>query len=142
MKLGFLWRRNLAVAISGCSLFLVAVLLILFLATRGCDLFFDPLKAEGAGAQLRSLPYVVREYEHANGRLPNAEEYEALVQSLSSGRCPLRIDPWGTEILYEVRGPAEFVLRSCGSDGEVRTSDDIVVHVVEGRRHTYVGETK
>lgn len=68
------------------------------------------------------------EFLRREGRFPDADSFEALVDELAPEYMAdvIRLDAWSRPFQYELRSPGRAELRSAGADGVFETADDLV----------------
>jgi hypothetical protein len=70
----------------------------------------------------------IEAYKQEEGKVPQTESFDRLVDTLAPDFLPvvIRIDAWWNPYSYQVKGDSDFELRSAGPDGRFGTLDDLV----------------
>ncbi len=85
-------------------------------------------RKETTVGRLNSLAAGIERYRAEKGQVPQVGNFVQLVDVLSPHYLSeiVRIDGWSKSFFYDANGESGYDLRSAGSDGVMRTSDDLV----------------
>ena len=88
----------------------------------------DNQRVNNTRRQLQEIRQAIEGYRTELGSLPEAEDFNQLIDVLNPRFLKeiIRLDGWSRSFHFERLSAQQYDLRSAGSDGQLRTPDDVV----------------
>lgn len=89
----------------------------------------NQIRRDDTREMLTTISDSIRRYEETNGRVPQVDSLETLIDILNPAYLErvLRLDAWSNPFRYLAKSPSSYELRSAGEDAKFGTQDDIAV---------------